>query len=64
MGWASSIVVRALAYCAGQSRFGTHFELRVGHSLTVHPAANGGPVGNTGEVKAARKGTGHPTSPS
>ena len=32
------------------------------YSLTVHPAANGYLGGNTGETKAARKGTGHPTS--
>ena len=37
--WASSIAVRALAYSAKDPRFETHFELRVGRSLSVHPAA-------------------------
>ena len=31
-------------------------------SLTVHPAANGYLVATLGKLKAARKGTGHPTS--
>ena len=31
-------------------------------SLTAHPAANGYLVGTLGKLKAARKGTGHPTS--
>ena len=31
-------------------------------SLTAHPAAKWVLSGNTGEIKAARKGTGHPTS--
>ena len=35
---------------------------KVGYSLTVHPAANGYPVATLGKIKAARKGTGHPTS--
>ena len=37
--WASSIAVRALAYSAKDPRFETHFEPRVGRSLSVHPAA-------------------------
>ena len=39
--WTSNIAVRALAYCAKDPRFETHLEPRAGHSLTVHPAANG-----------------------
>ena len=38
--WAGSIVVRALAYCAEDSRFETHFESKVWRWLTVHHAAN------------------------
>ena len=33
-----------------------------GCSLTVHPAAHGYLVATLGKLKAARKGTGHPTS--
>ena len=35
---------------------------KLGCSLTVHPAANGYLVATLGKLKAARKGTGHPTS--
>ena len=45
-------------------RFGTHPEPLVGCSPTVHPEANGDLVETLGEIKAARKGTGHPTSQS
>ena len=45
-------------------RFETNIELMVDYPLTVHPEANWVPGGNTGEIKAARKGTGHPTSQS
>ena len=34
----------------------------LGCSLTVHPAANGYLMETLGKLKAARKGTGHPTS--
>ena len=34
----------------------------LGCSLTVHPAANGYLVATLGKLRAARKGTGHPTS--
>ena len=37
----SSIVFRAIAYGAKDPQFKTQFELRVGHLLTVNPAANG-----------------------
>ena len=39
--WPSSIAVRVPAYCAKDPRFETHLELRVGRSLTAHPAALG-----------------------
>ena len=35
---------------------------KLGCSLTVYPAANGYLVATLGKLKAARKGTGHPTS--
>ena len=60
--WVSNIVVSVLAYCAEDRRLETHFELKVGRSLTVHPAANGDPGGNIGEIKAAGKGTSYPVS--
>ena len=37
----SSLALRALAYCAKDPPFETHFEPRVGHSLTAHSTANG-----------------------
>ena len=54
----SSIVVRAIAYCAEDPRFETHFEPMVGRMSTVQTAVNRGPGGNTGEIKVPRKGTG------
>ena len=33
--WMSSIVVRALIYCAKNPQFQAHFKLRVGRSLTA-----------------------------
>ena len=39
--WSSSIAVRALAFFSEDPRLETHSELRVGHSFTFHPAANG-----------------------
>ena len=60
-----SIAVRVLA-CSGEDpRFKTHFEPKIGRSLAHYPpSSEWGPGGNTGEIKAARKGTGHPTSQS
>ena len=58
--WASSIAVRALAYRAEDPRLETNLEPWVGRSLNAHPAANGGPGGNTGE----EKNCGYPTSQS
>ena len=40
MKWTNSIAVGALVYCAKEPQFQTHFKLRVGHLLIVHPAAN------------------------
>ena len=59
---ASSRGVRAFAYTAEDPQFETHFKARVGRSLTVRPALNGNQTGTLGEMKAARKGTDHPTS--
>ena len=56
-------MVRGLVYCAKDPRFETYFELRVGRSL-FPPSSEWGPGGKNGEIKAARKGTGHPTSKS
>ena len=58
----SSLAARALAYWAEDPWLETHFEQRVGPSLTVYLAENEDLVVTLGEVKAVRKGTGHPTS--
>ena len=52
MTWRSSIAIRALASYAEDPLFETHFERRVGHLPTVHPAANGG---NTGGDKGGEE---------
>ena len=59
--WASSIAVRALAYYAEDH--GSDPPRPNGWTLAhCPPSSEWGPGGNTGEIKAARKGTGHPTS--
>ena len=59
--WASSIAVRALAYCAedhgSRPTFNQWLDVR---SLPTQQRM--GPGRNTGEIKAARKVTDHPTS--
>ena len=69
------IITGTLAYSANDPHFETHLEVRVRHSLTVHPTAYGTwwkhwgdngseernwPLYLTREIKAVRKGTGHP----
>ena len=49
------MAVRALTYCAIDPRFETHFELSVGRSLTVHPAANGDLVETLGRKRRRGK---------
>ena len=58
--WASSRAVRALAYCAEDPQFETHF---VKGWMLAHcpPSSEWGPGGYTGEIKATRKVTGHLT---
>ena len=48
---ASHIAVRVLAYCVEDPQFEIHFELRFGR--LSHKWGSGG---NTGEIKAVRKG--------
>ena len=60
--WASSISVRAFAYCAKDHGFRTPLEPMVWSLLTVHPEANGDLAEMLGGIKAVRKGTCHPNS--
>ena len=62
--WVINIAIGALTYSAEDPRFEIHFEQRVGHSPTVHPAADRDLVETLGEMKAATKGPGQPSSQS
>ena len=53
---------RLLFYFEEDTQLKTHLQLSLGSSLTVHPAAKREPGGDTGDIEAARKVTGHSTS--
>ena len=55
-------MVRVHASRAERSKFRVRLGALTKCSLTVHPAANGYLVATLGDMKAARKGTGHPIS--
>ena len=53
---------RAEGLPCGRSTVRVRLDALTECSLTVHPAANGYLAVTPGEIKAARKGIGHPTS--
>ena len=59
----SNIAVRALA-CCGEDHGSSSTSSNGWIPAHYPPSSEWGPGGNTGEIKAARKGSGHPTSQS